>query len=606
MYEGEDVNTIDLLHEAPTSEGNGVKIIIPVKWTDVRDFKRKITEQLAYFQNVYFNVEGVPNTFTIIRHQYFQFSEIASDKDLHICLDDVYYPLDFSKLGIDKIYIPVGLRFSLSDGIFPTPNRESIRYTQEAKELIINRLKQAADYFVEKYNENVTETVDIKTALEYYRARERNIKIGMSTWDIHPFAKFSSIPIKEPVIKGVSILTAKRLFEIEDYILGEYEVKYVVNNKNIRNNRTYGLGNLKRAMEKKIYIYSTRQISGIKKDYIKTLVGNGKWGRSDEHLIVKKYRTFELHSPGTEYNCYSRILKLYSYPKHQWRQIITEFQHVINSLTAQFIDLDTLEVPQDFIDSRKKVKPTITTSDAAGKRVIKLKGEIICKQATELERWVDGKSCKWVSQKYDLAKLHTNPFILVYGRQDQEPIMDKWYKYTKVHKIRFASFSERELKIIQSVDIHNVMSIDKFLTGENPIFKRVVTYVKIWEFKDKGCSSMLDSYSYIRNIDTVLYKKLETVDQYYINVRNNSLRRDDMESILKIADATGKFDTPIYNLLNYLKQLNEKLPFINHFMGTGNFRQREFQKYFADLFKYHRHRINWQCYKQPNLITQNN
>ena len=59
MYEGEDVNTIDLLHEAPTSEGNGVKIIIPVKWTDVRDLERKIKEQLAYFQNVYFNVAGV-------------------------------------------------------------------------------------------------------------------------------------------------------------------------------------------------------------------------------------------------------------------------------------------------------------------------------------------------------------------------------------------------------------------------------------------------------------------------------------------------------------------------------------------------------------------
>ena len=38
----------------------------------------------------------------------------------------MYYPIDFAKLGISSISFPVGLRFNLSDGIFPTPNRESI------------------------------------------------------------------------------------------------------------------------------------------------------------------------------------------------------------------------------------------------------------------------------------------------------------------------------------------------------------------------------------------------------------------------------------------------------------------------------------------------
>jgi hypothetical protein len=82
--------------------------------------------------------------FFIMRHEYFQFSEISREKFLHICLDNVYYPIDFKKLGIDSINLPVGLRFSLSDGIFPTPNREAIRYTQEAKDVIIKRLEQAS------------------------------------------------------------------------------------------------------------------------------------------------------------------------------------------------------------------------------------------------------------------------------------------------------------------------------------------------------------------------------------------------------------------------------------------------------------------------------
>jgi hypothetical protein len=42
MYEGEDVNTIDLLYESETTEGNGVKVIVPVKYSDFYSFKVKI------------------------------------------------------------------------------------------------------------------------------------------------------------------------------------------------------------------------------------------------------------------------------------------------------------------------------------------------------------------------------------------------------------------------------------------------------------------------------------------------------------------------------------------------------------------------------------
>jgi hypothetical protein len=138
MYEGEEVNSIDLLHETPTDQPNGVKITIPVNYYDRHDFVRKTKEQLAYFENVYFNVMDteVSNDFTIHRSEHYQASSLSRDSWLHICLDNVYYPLDFTRLGIDRINIPVGLRFSLSDGLFPTPNRESIRYTKEAKDIM--------------------------------------------------------------------------------------------------------------------------------------------------------------------------------------------------------------------------------------------------------------------------------------------------------------------------------------------------------------------------------------------------------------------------------------------------------------------------------------
>ena len=145
MYEGEDTNSIDLLYEKPTAEPNGVKVIVPVDYSDRYQFYNKIKEQLAYFDNVYFDVEpmgsyNVPNDFTIYRAEHFQYSQIATNSDMHLCLDNVSYPIDWEKLGIERIRMKMALRFSLSDGLFPTPNREAIRYTKEAKETILKKI----------------------------------------------------------------------------------------------------------------------------------------------------------------------------------------------------------------------------------------------------------------------------------------------------------------------------------------------------------------------------------------------------------------------------------------------------------------------------------
>ena len=72
MYEGEDTNSIDLIYENPTTEKNGVKVIIPVSRSDRWDFENKIKEQLAYFQNVYFDTDNiVDNDFVIYRSETF-------------------------------------------------------------------------------------------------------------------------------------------------------------------------------------------------------------------------------------------------------------------------------------------------------------------------------------------------------------------------------------------------------------------------------------------------------------------------------------------------------------------------------------------------------
>jgi len=599
MYEGEDVNTIDLLYETPTDQPNGVKVIVPVSWRDKYDFKNKTREQLAYFESVYFDVEDINNDFTIVRHQYFQFSELAKDNNLHICLDNVYYPMDFNKLGIERIGLPVALRFSLTDGIFPTPNRESIRYTQEAKVVILKRLQEAADYFIQKYNETISDTEDVRQIVEYFNTDRREIKFGTSSWDVHPLSQFATIKIAEPKFKGTVLIEPARIAKIQEYILGEYEAKFVVTKSAMRDAKHYYQITSVRRMAKTVYVYEGERVPGIKKDYIKNLHG-GKW---EEDHVFRKVKTFKLRpklGSVQAYDNYYNILDLKRHPKAQWRQLIQDFQLIVKSLVSTFIDLDTLEVPQTFVDSRKKQRISAgKASGVPGVRRIKLKGEMVCKQAEGLERWVDGKQCKWVSKIYDMATFHKNKFILVYGKQEDAEKMDQWFKATRNHNVELAILSDRELKLVSGIELHNLMPFSKFMEGKNKPFERIATACLIDQLRD-DYRAVFNNNVHLQKISTDLYHKTEALNVYhkknFRDIISDNVRNVIAEQALDIKAV----DAEIYSTYKEVKSICEKFAFLNtildkmgHYDSDSN---RKLVQAITDLFKYHKHRIDWKNY----------
>ena len=601
MYEGEDVNTIDLLYETPTDQPNGVKVIVPIKYHEKYSFENKIREQLAYFESVYFDVDGISNDFVITRHDYFQFSELASNNYMHLCLDNVYYPIDFDKLGITTLRLPIALRFSLTDGIFPTPNRESIRYTQEAKAVILKRLQDAANYFIEKYNETVKETTDLKRVIDYFGTDHRYLKMGKSNWDVHPLSKHATVKIAAPKLKGINLLDMQHLVKLQDYILGEYEGRFYVNGKTMRDTKKYSqvtsINNLKHT----VYVYYGDRIPGLKKDYIKSIQPDAY----TDALIVRKVKDFPFRPRfgRSNYDNYYTILQLSKHPKSEWRQRIEEFKSIVKSYAENFVNIDTMEVPQEFIDSRRKERISTGqikgTGVATGPRRIKLKGEMICKQAAELERWVDGKACKWVSKTYDMAKFHQNKFILVYGKQEDADKMDKWFKATRGMRVELAILSERELKLVEKVELHNLIPFSKFMEGKNKPFQRIATACLIDEFYDEN-RSIFNNSSALQSISTDLQNKIDTMGEYrrkYFKHMDDEVRN----AIIDQATETGTFDPTIYSDCKAVINICQKLPFINTLLDKmpsydGVVKKIMIQA-LVDLLKYHKHRIDWKNYR---------
>lgn len=592
MYEGEDVNTIDLLYETSTDQKNGVKVIVPVRFYDRSSFVSKIKEQLAYFENVYFNVDGVDNDFTIMRHEHFQWSPLSTNSHLHICLDNVYYPIDFGKLGIDTIYFPVGLRFSLTDGLFPTPNRESLRYTTEAKAVIMKKLQSVANFFVEKYNETVQDTTDIWAAMEHFRHSDRNLNLfGKNGLNVSYFAKYATIGFASPKVDGVYYQTVEYYNRIREYMFGEYTMKHEVSRGRFCKASSYW--DLSRRIGETIYVYSDR-LSGIKKEYLKSVNRRGH-----TEYIVKKEKSFKLGNAKEAlagYDNYYRILQLNKFQKSEWRNVIKEFQEMVRRVTANFINLDTLQVPQEFIDSKKKVS---FTNGVAGpkQRRKKLEGELTGKVASTLERAVWGQNAKFVPTVFQMKNAHRIEYLMVYGNSTHQTTFDKMFSVFPNKTTRFMVLSERELKRMEEIDLHNWIHIDKFMEGNHIVFKRAATAYLIHKLTMEY-TEVFNRIDRMGDISTDLYKKMLVLDSYkkkYYLQGDHTL----YESIIKIAEENNLFDFSIYSVYNDVKELFEKLPFLKPMFGMMSrygSNNNGVNDALRDLFKYYKQRIDWKHY----------
>ena len=574
MYEGEEVNSIDLLSDSATSEGNGVKIIIPVKWSDSYEFKKKIKEQLAYFENVYFDVPDMDNTFKIYRSEHYQISDVCPDSNMHVCLDNVYYPLDFDKLGIKQIYYcRIGLRFSLTDGLFPTPNRESLRYTQEAKQLIKNKITTLANEFMTTYNESIADTDDVRAVIDHFSSGHRHIKDHAGDqWDVSEVLKHATIPARTPTLIGCKYFTADSLYKIRDYMLNEYECKHELSNYRARISDSRGkwdsdvnFTSLHKA--DKIVIF-TGVFGDRKRRYIKEL-----WAKKSAKFL-KKSHPFILFSKNKDWSkysytasnpdmrCYHDLLKLYNYPKSQWREVITEFQTCIKKVTDNFIDLDAIDVPEAWIvaDKAKNYKPK---PKAAKNGKVKEKGDVNVKQATAPERET-GTNAKFVPMVFDGKILHKRKALTVYAKEEDRPTLDHLFgMFRRVHnEIAFVIMSDREIKVLEMYNLHNFMPLATFLKGHNKPFKRMMTAKLIFMFVGLY-GRVFDVRNVLDEVNSGLKKDLDELYDYkekmiwtWAKETNTDLKLDEY------ASKHNLYDLELFTKLNRTDKLFSKHPFM--------------------------------------------
>ena len=611
MYEGEDTNSIDLLYEIPTTEENGVKVIVPVSYYDRHTYVKKIQEQLAYFDNVYFDVDPfgasiVPNDFTIYRGEHFQYSELATNTDMHLCLDNVSYPIDWEKLGIDRIGIKLALRFSLSDGLFPTPNREAIRYTKEAKETILKKIETVANIFMEKFNESITSNSDIKAIMELYTRNNKYLKAWYNksgeNYEIDRLVQHATIPVAQPKLEGITLLNLERLaVKAKEYILAEYKFKYRFTNGKFKNMKNYYYDHLRMSDLTGynfggIYIYN-HELPKSKQDYLRTLLPDNRV------IYFVKKAPFKLRSKtgAVDYGkFYDSVLNLSMYPKAQWRQLITEFQYIVNLYAKDFIDADAIEIPQEYKDAQKAKRMKVSVSAVKGPKKVRMKGEFSGKVGTPMEISLSEQYCKFVPTTFKLEDAHKVSKLHVYAKEADKKKMDALWSRAN-HIVNFVLVAQATYDNLQKADLHNWITIDKFMEGKNRPFKVIATQFLIRDLIERKAATFRRIHI-VEDISADFASKLQELKSYDDKNHRNYADQETIKAIILHATENKLFDEPIYTTYKQVCEVFTKLPFLDTLLDKTTYSTRSntdagIVKAIVDLFKYYRHRVNLEHYK---------
>jgi hypothetical protein len=609
MYEGEDTNSIDLLYEKPTAEPNGVKVIVPVNYYDRYNFATKIREQLAYFENVYFDVEpmgsySVDNNFTIHRAEHFQYSSLATNNDMHLCLDNVSYPIDWEKLGIERIRLKLALRFSLSDGLFPTPNREAIRYTKEAKETILKKLVTVGNVFMDKFNDAITTQSDIKAIMEFYGRNSKHIKCWYKGTEddicIDELVKHSTVAVAKPKLDNIKLLNLERLaVKSKEYILAEYKFKYRFTNGKFQNAKNYYYEHLRMADltghgTGGVYIYSHELPKG-KQDYLRSILPDNK-----TMYFVKK-SAFKLRSKTGQVDYgkyYDSVLNLSMYPKSQWRQLIQEFQYIVGLYSKDFVDVDAIDVPQSFKDEQKAKRMKLTVVAIKGPKKVRMKGEFSGKKGESTQHNLSDQYCKFVPNTYKFENVHKLKMLHVYAKEADKKKMDSAWSCFNKHAA-FVLVAQATYDNLQKADLHNWITIDKFMEGKNRPFKTIATEFLIRDLIETY-SATFKRINTVKDVSTDLADKLQTLHQYHNSQYRSYADDDTRKAVIEHAKANNLFDQPTYLVYKQVNEVFTKLTFLDAILDTMGYNNSKkdgpMMTAIVDLFKYHKHRVNLEHY----------
>lgn len=587
MRKGENgIPKHELLLSHKTDKSNGTEIRIHLLDDDIYDFKKELTKQLAYFDNIYvkdpYSSTYFNNEYKIYEGKHFKFKNIDFPyHNIHICLGKVAYQINWNELGIGPLEIPIALKFDIGD-INVTPSREDIEYSPSSVKLIKEKIKLAIEELGEIFEKKEKYYNDILSYVRKTNYHNYSINITFGENDVLSIGlednilsyydfRYVYVPLSELPSKIVERIVRY------NYFFKEYYVSSRINfsGRKTSNPGDYNITSIFQKNEGRLY-RANEDLKTKKNKYLASLSNN------NYTYIIKKHRRVTLEQ-------YKNWLNLSTVHKSKWRKYITLFQKVVYSeFLKNTKSYDDVKIDKNWLDLTtkprvKREKNTISISEIIKRDYYSSKYNKINKKVSEIER---------------------NREVVIYTNNDNREKLKTLHNtlknYLNFSHIHFYIVADRNQKYF---NFRNHFSYEEFMKGDSKIIRDLYTALKI--------SWLVDKYKHIyplfKDVNDDIYNKFSNISDFrkkYLDSRYISM--DKLESFIDSIvneHRNGKpiefLNIKIYSeygeILKYLKDC-ELISFISPNVAEED---DNFFMYLADFLKLKKKRLNKEFYMKP-------
>lgn len=575
VHKGETKPEVQLIISEPTEDRNGTTVKIYFKNSkDKNEFDQKLEEQLRYFDNVYvIGSKYFNNEYRLHIGKHFKFrDDVNKDIGLHLAMGLVTYPIDWDKLGIEKINIPFALKFDIGD-LPVTPERESIRYTTIRKDDQDIDTRDVVKAKIELFKQEIQKLIGIEpffhnNYIDWKESQELSNHINLLDIDVnipvliakqppHYYQPLYNKGLKTPDVyffNGFSITRSTIAYE------GYSVTKYESTNLDYKAFKEYFLV---REFE------PINRIKRVKLDYIRSLAKEA--GKHNIYFFrpnsirVNKY----LQLPKVVTKVKKDIFEHFDYSSGWNRMKLVKYYKsiVLKEVLMNSIDYQDIEVPEKFIKEWK-----IRNKDYVDKLEAE-EGEIIIDNIKKVTK-TDRKTI--VTLEYAV----TFSGFIIYGYETDLELLElyadlfstgKFKDYSEVWRIR--KKDEKDL-----VKLKNTIYVQSFM-NDTPIFKEIATAAfinksKLQDYKfypvevknDNLGNNTYNIFSLIflpvaNKWRELLRKSKGTVKLSGID---NNPQTDFIEEILTIAKANGWLENDVVEAVNKVEKYFQGLELLSY------------------------------------------
>ncbi len=571
VYEGAEFVNFDLLYCKDTTEENGVLAELAITNSEIYSFESKAKVKLAYYDTAVLIIKGVVVKNDIFRSELFQYSSNAGTGEMHLTLKDVYYPIDWAALGIQRINIPIAIRLGLEEGLIPTPSREAYITNEKTKRLLLGKIEKVSDWLVSKYNETVKEFKDFLTAYPYLGVSHHDVSIvDGKEFGLDEIAKYSKIQFEKPRVTGIVIKDGNYYKYRLHNLMTEYiPVSYTTSRNEMvsKRNRFPYYPNCIATGTKVVRVNDT-PVGNIR-EYLKKTYGGGV-------LYVKRNPESRKLRVKLDSNCYYNVLELNKEKKSEWRKIIKEFNFVVKSISDTFTDGTDVESRPDYVKWLEQKK--LDQKNNRGKSTSTYKG--LNKQDGDITMaWAyDGlRGTSFKKEAIKISSLTSNKFLTVVVTEDDDlEVIKKIYEMAKFDNVKFALVGRKEVKKIPNH--YQFINWKKFMSRECKPFMRLASAILFEE--------VIGDYNTIGRYGDDIFKRVfrtMTSDkdklQKYVNEHIRYIDVTVKGIIIDVATQYELFDKSLWEEYTRLKKDIKKYDFVTIFKTPSYGNDEEAKRY---------------------------